>query len=149
MGARREGRIAAMQVLYQLDTARDFEEVELALERYFMHLPTSEEIAEPEPLDEAVRDFASELCCGVVEHLEAIDRALEQASTNWRVTRMSRVDRNVLRLATYELTHCPEVPARVVINEALELGKRFGSTDSRPFINGVLDKLRRSVEAAR
>lgn len=148
MGARREGRVAAMQVLYQLDTARDFDEVELALERYFMYQPTDETVDEPEPLAEDVRDFASELCCGVVEHLTAIDEALERASTNWRVARMSRVDRNVLRLATYELLFCPEVPARVVINEALELGKSYGSTDSRPFINGVLDKLRRTHETS-
>ncbi|PID39771.1 MAG: transcription antitermination factor NusB [Deltaproteobacteria bacterium] len=145
MGARREGRVAAMHVLYQLDTARDFNEVELALARYFMHQPTDEEVIEPAPLPEDVRDFASELCCGVVEHRETIDEALERASTNWRVERMSRVDRNVLRVAAYELMFCPEVPGRVAINEALELGKSYGTTDSRPFINGVLDKLRRSL----
>ena len=138
MGTRHEGRVAAMQVLYQLDTAKDFDEVEMALERYFEHVGGEH--------PEEVRDFASELCCGVVEFLEEIDEALERSSTNWRVERMSRVDRNVLRLAAYELMKCPEVPARVAINEAVELGKHFGSSDSRPFINGVLDRLRRSVD---
>ncbi len=138
MGARHEGRVAAMQVLYQLDTTGDFEDVEGVVARFFSNFE--------EEQGQTVRDFASELCAGVVEYLEPIDDALDAASTRWRLSRMSRVDRSVLRLAAYEVLYCPEVPNRVVINEALEVGKRFGSEDSRAFINGVLEGLRARAE---
>ena len=140
MGARHAGRTAAMQVLYELDTSGDFEDVEGMLERHFASF-------EPQA-DAEARDFASELCQGVVEHLEELDELLENASTNWRVARMSRVDRNVLRVATFELYFCPEVPDGVAINEGVELAKHFGSSESRQFVNGVLDRLRRTREGA-
>lgn len=138
MGARHAGRTAAMQVLYELDTGGDFDDVEGMLERHFASF-------EPQA-DVELRDFATELCLGVVEHIQDIDALLEDASTNWRVARMSRVDRNVLRVATFELYFCPEVPDRVAINEGVELAKNFGSSESRQFVNGVLDRLRRSRE---
>lgn len=138
MGLRSEGRSAALQVLYGLDTQESFEEVEGGLQR-----------ARDNLLDEIppeAHDFASELCQGVVEHRETIDEAIEGASEKWRVRRMSRVDRNILRIATFELLLCPETPAKVAINEALELAKQFGATESRQFINGVLDRISRRGE---
>jgi N utilization substance protein B len=90
------------------------------------------------------RRFAEELVRGTLEHLSDIDEAIRASSTNWRLERMGRVDRAVLRLATHELLHRPDTPARVVLNEAVELAKRFGAEDSGAFVNGVLDHLARA-----
>lgn len=85
--------------------------------------------------------FAERLVCGVAENLESIDHNLSSYSTNWALDRMSRVDLAILRLAAYELTYCPDVPHNVVMNEAIEIGKRFGTEETPAFINGVLDHL--------
>ena len=78
-----------------------------------------------------------------------MDASIERYSHRWRVDRMSRIDRNILRLAAYELTHCPDLPPRVVLNEAIELAKRFGSEESSAFINGILDRVAAEVARAR
>ena len=96
-----------------------------------------------EPLQPEVRQFAERLVNGVAEHLEEIDRRVGSYSTNWALDRMARVDLAILRLASYELLYCPDVPHNVVINEAIELGKRFGTEETPPFLNGVLDHLSR------
>ena len=88
-----------------------------------------------------VRHFAELLVCGVAEKLEEIDQELSSYSTNWALDRMARVDLAILRLATYELLYAPDVPHNVVLNEAIELGKRFGTEESPSFINGVLDHI--------
>jgi N utilization substance protein B len=96
---------------------------------------------EPLPLRPEVRHFAERLVCGVSENLERIDRELNAFTTNWALDRMARVDLAILRLAAFELLYCPDVPHNVVINEAIELGKRFGTEETPSFINGVLDHL--------
>ena len=88
-----------------------------------------------------VRHFAERLVCGVAENLEKIDREINSYSTNWALDRMARVDLAILRLAAYELIYCPDVPHNVVINEAIEIGKRFGTEETSAFINGILDHL--------
>lgn len=88
-----------------------------------------------------VRHFAEMLVSGVAENLESIDRDLNSYSTNWALDRMARVDLSILRLAAFELIYCLDVPHNVVINEAIELSKRFGTEESPAFINGVLDHL--------
>lgn len=95
-----------------------------------------------------VRSFAEQLICGVAEHLEEIDRAVEAHATNWALDRMPRVDLALLRLAVFELRFCPDVPDSVVINEAIELGKRFGTVETPAFLNGVLDKIAKQRPAA-
>ncbi len=92
-----------------------------------------------------VRHFAESLVFGVSEKLEQIDKFLGDYSTNWALDRMARVDLALLRLAAYELVYCADVPANVVINEAIEVGKRFGTTETAAFINGILDPLARAV----
>jgi N utilization substance protein B len=92
--------------------------------------------------------FCMLLFDGVQQHREAIDQRLGQAAENWRVARMAAVDRNVLRLGAFELMHMPETPTAVVINEAIELARRFGSADSPAFVNGVLDRLSRDRSGA-
>jgi N utilization substance protein B len=93
------------------------------------------------PIKPEIRHFAEQLVCGVAEHLERIDKELNAYSTNWALDRMARVDLALLRLAAYELMYCHDVPHNVVINEAIEIGKRFGTEETPAFINGILDHL--------
>lgn len=99
--------------------------------------------------DEASRAFCLNLLDGVLEHRMDIDRRISQAADNWRVERMATVDRNVLRLAAYELLYTRDIPAGTVFDEAIELARRFGGPDSPGFVNGVLDQVRKNVEALR
>jgi N utilization substance protein B len=93
------------------------------------------------PGDAEGRPFADALVRGVVGSLSEIDELIATASANWRMERMTCVDRNVLRVGAYELARCPEIPRPVAIDEAVELAKRFGSEDSSGFVNGVLDRI--------
>ena len=81
------------------------------------------------------------LVLGVLEHCQEIDRLIEKYSENWRLVRMNIVDRTILRMAIFELLYCEEIPPKVTLNEAIELGKRYGSEDSGSFINGILDRI--------
>ncbi len=128
-GKRTKARERALQALYQIDVAAS--DIDEALARFWRSF---------EPAERAVQELAEALVRGVAEHRRAVDDAIEEASSNWRLDRMARVDRNVLRLAVYELLRT-EVPVKVVINEAIELGKKFGSESSGAFVNGVLDKV--------
>ena len=85
--------------------------------------------------------FATRLASGVEVRLSDVDALIEGASLNWRLVRMPVVDRNILRLAAYELLDCSDIPPSVSINEAVELAKRFGNKDSRSFVNGILDRI--------
>ena len=129
MGARRKGREAALQMLYQMDASGQpgAEVVRL----FWLHLGHGQEGEE----------FANELLLGCEREAERVDAAIRAVSENWRMERMARVDRNILRLGCYELLFIPEVPRRVTLNEAIELAKRFGSEGSASFVNGVLDRL--------
>ncbi len=93
------------------------------------------------PGDAEGRAFADALVRGVINALAELDQLIASASANWRVERMTRVDRNVLRVGAYELAHCPDVPRPVAIDEAVELAKRFGTEESGSFVNGVLDRI--------
>jgi N utilization substance protein B len=126
---RTRARERALQALYQIDVAA--EGIEDALAAFWKSF---------EPVEREVRELAETLVRGVAEHRRSIDEAIEEASSNWRLDRMARVDRNVLRLAVYELLRT-DVPVKVVINEAIELGKKFGSESSGAFVNGVLDRV--------
>jgi N utilization substance protein B len=87
------------------------------------------------------RSYAEQIVCGVESSLREIDKKIEEASQNWRLMRMSRVDRNLLRLGTWELMFKSDVPRAVIIDEAVELAKSFGSEESSGFVNGVLDRI--------
>ncbi len=126
---RTRARERALQALYQIDVAA--EGIDEALAAFWKSF---------EPVEREVRELAEALVRGVAGSRRAIDDAIEEASSNWRLDRMARVDRNVLRLAVYELLRT-DVPVKVVINEAIELGKKFGSESSGAFVNGVLDKV--------
>jgi N utilization substance protein B len=97
------------------------------------------------PGDPEGRSYADEAVCGVADELAMVDEAIKKASTNWRIERMARVDRNVLRLGAWELLHQNDVPRAVILDEAVELAKRFGSEESGAFVNGVLDRIATDV----
>jgi N utilization substance protein B len=89
------------------------------------------------------RHFAKELISGYLAEADTIDARVDRAAENWDIRRMATVDRNILRISTYELLGCRDTPVKVVINEAIEIGKKFGSSKSASFINGILDRIRR------
>ncbi|WP_052446035.1 transcription antitermination factor NusB [Geoalkalibacter ferrihydriticus] len=146
-GARRQARELALKVIYSL---RDQEpDIRLVLDRFWGNFRFSEDVL-GDPLEDVsqkmspdVLSFAETLVRGVHANLEAIDRVLKEYSTNWTLGRMARVDLAILRLAAYELLYCPSVPNSVIINEAIEIGKRFGSQETPSFVNGILDQISR------
>lgn len=91
---------------------------------------------------EKVRPFGLELARGVAEHKAGIDARLAEVSSNWKLARMDYVDRNIIRIAAYEMLFCDDIPPRVAINEAIDIGKKYGTEKSGPFINGILDTIR-------
>ena len=137
MGRRREARVLAVQCLYMLDlNARD----PGASRPLFW---------EGRNVHPDIRAFADELVDGVVSGREEIDALIRRVAQNWEIGRMATIDRNVLRIATYELLHCRDIPPKVAINEAIELGKRYSTQNSGAFINGILDKIKaQHVDAA-
>ncbi len=151
-GSRRTGREYALKVIYSMQDQEG--SVTEVLDDFWKNFRFREDLlGEPldevdEPLPPADQRFAEELVLGVAEHLEQIDTTIEKFSTNWALDRMARVDLSLLRLATYELLYRPEIPTRVVINEAIEIGKKFGTKDTPPFINGVLDQVSRQYRSA-
>ncbi len=137
MKKRTRSRELALQFLYQLDLCGP--EALTGLKAF----------VESEERDRSTADFARSLVMGVVEDREAIDERIRSVAHNWDIARMAVIDRNVLRLATYELVHCPDIPPKVSINEAIELGKRFSTQNSGGFINGILDKIKERFGAPR
>lgn len=127
MGIRRKAREAAIQLLFMQEFLHDLDEssIDFCLEHFSV-------------IKEA-RGYAKDLCLGVFSQLKKIDSIITCSSRNWSISRMSRVDRCVLRMATYEICFLNEVPLNVVLNEAIEIAKRYSSDESANFINGVLD----------
>jgi N utilization substance protein B len=128
MGFRRQARELAMKMLFQIDVGS------LSPRDVILHF-----LEEVKPSEE-VSKHAKALTQGVVKEIDLLDRLLAQKAKNWKLTRMAAVDRNVLRLAAYELLRCPDVPREVVINEAIEIAKKYSTEESGAFVNGILDK---------
>ena len=133
MALRRKSREYAMQMLYQWEVGR--------------HTPAQvrstfflEKRVDPE-----VEVFARDLFEGSVSHIEELDRLIRERAENWRLERMAAVDRNILRVALYELLHHAETPPAAVINEALEIARRFSGEDSVEFVNGILDGILKTL----
>ncbi len=137
MGARRTARERALQALYQLEMA-DGQPGEA--------LQSAWSAAGSEQPDPEAQQFALSLVEGVRDHLDEIDAMIQTHSHHWRIDRMTRIDRNVLRLGIFELKYLVDIPGKVSINEAVELGKRFGTEDSSAFINGLLDRIASSLQ---
>ena len=135
MGPRRKAREYALQMLFQWDITHDA--IEQIVATFFQNQP--EENA-------AIVDFARSLVTGTIEHVEEIDRLIQRHAEHWRLDRMAIVDRNLLRLATQEFLHDNGTPKTVVINEAIEIARRFSTQESPQFINGILDSIKKELE---
>ena len=129
MSSRRRSRELAMQALFQMDILGDHSNE--AIELFCKHFEVSKK----------AKPFFLQLVTGVSKYLEEIDRLIEASSENWKISRMSGMDRNIMRVAVYEMLFCDDIPPKVSINEAIDIGKRFGTEQSPAFINGVLDSI--------
>lgn len=127
---RHTSRSQVLQVLYQLDSQELT--VQTGLEYFRLNFDTHG----------AETSFVERLIAGVVENVKAVDEIINGAATGWRVDRMARVDRNILRLGVFEILYCDDIPAAVTINEMIELSKSFGEVDTPKFVNAVLDSVR-------
>ena len=135
MGVRRRARECALQMLFSFDLARP--SVEELIENYWGEMAEAAE---------DVRNFANELVAGTINHLDDIDERIRLRTEHWRIPRMAVVDRNLLRMAVYEFVYQPSTPKTVAINEALEIARRFSTTEATQFINGILDAIKRDLE---
>lgn len=134
MGNRRKSRELAMQALFYIDMSQN--DSNDLLERFCVNFNPSKK----------ARPFFLKLVNGVVQEKSEIDSIIEKFSDNWKISRMSCVDRNIMRIAVYELLYCQDIPPKVSINEAIEIGKKFGTEESGAFINGILDSIRMALK---
>ena len=145
MGTRRRAREFALQILYQLDVQEQLSD-EQAIGMFWKNFAATAESDASLAADLGeIQPFAEKLVRGVRSHVDELDAQIQSASKNWRLERMARVDRNLLRLALYELKYVSDVPAKVAINEAIEIAKRFGTNESSAFVNGILDRCREEL----
>lgn len=146
-GARRQSRELALKIIYSFPDQPP--NIERVLSEFWQHFRFRDDIlgetieGNPSPVPEHIKAFAENLSRGVFENLQEIDGILQELSTNWSLERMSRVDLALLRMGAYELTKTKDVPVNVAINEAIEIGKRYGTKDTPSFVNGILDKISR------
>ncbi|MEE8360226.1 MAG: transcription antitermination factor NusB [Candidatus Omnitrophota bacterium] len=130
MRKRTKARECALQILYQLDVTKN--DCGYCLYDYWQVNKDT---------DKAIVEFANSIVKGTIDNLKKIDKVISDYATNWNLKRMAVVDRNILRLATYELLFLNEIPPKVSINEAVDIAKKYGDKDSGKFVNGILDKI--------
>ena len=136
MRKRTRAREYALQILYQVDLT---------------DIPLSDALVDfwiGHKVEEVVREFSERLVRGTRERIKEIDALIDSSTENWRIGRMALVDRNILRLATYELLFQEDIPPKVSINEAIDLAKRYGDEESGKFVNGVLDRISRNISGS-
>jgi N utilization substance protein B len=133
MRKRTKSREFALQVLYRMDVTKDPSDV--SLDNFWLSQP--DEVPEAQ-----VKEFATQLVKGVEQNRKVIDEKVSHYAANWQLERMAVVDRNILRLATFEILMCPQIPPKVSINEAIELAKKFSDVEASKFVNGILDKIK-------
>ncbi|MBI3651519.1 MAG: transcription antitermination factor NusB [Acidobacteria bacterium] len=136
MGARRKARVCALQMLFQFDVTQP--RIDELTQMYWE--------AFGEEFGEVDEEFANRLALGAVSHIDTIDELIKKRAENWRISRMAIVDRNLLRLAVYEFLYEAETPKTVIINEALEIARRFSTFEATQFINGILDAIKRDLD---
>ena len=135
MGNRRKSRVLAMQALFYMDMNSNGSK-EMQLECFCANFSLSKK----------ARPFFLKLVNGVLQTKSELDSIIENFSDHWKIGRMACVDRNIIRIAVYELMYCRDIPSKVSINEAVDIGKRFGTEESGAFINGILDSIRLALE---
>jgi len=129
VGPRRKGRELALQALYQIEMTGDGSVA--AVDFFLNHFEGKSK----------AKEFARRIVSGVVSQRAEIDRLIERCTENWKLVRIAKVDLVIMRMATYELVFCPDIPLAVSLDEAIEIGKRYGDLESAAFINGVLDQI--------
>jgi transcription antitermination factor NusB len=132
MRKRTKARELALQLLYQINITED--SLENSLEIFW----NEHKFSPP------IRDFATMLVTGTIDNLSRIDQIITKYAKNWQIKRMATVDRNILRMATYELIFLKDIPPKVSINEAIDIAKKFSDSQSGMFVNGILDKIKRA-----
>ncbi|MBL7071233.1 MAG: transcription antitermination factor NusB [Candidatus Omnitrophica bacterium] len=130
MRKRTKARECALKVLYQIEMTKD--DYTESLARFWDREPEA---------DGTVKEFTGALVKGINENSSEIDSTISKYTTNWNINRMAVVDRNILRMATYEILFVDDIPPKVSINEAIDIAKKYGDTDSGKFVNGILDKI--------
>ncbi len=145
MGNRRKAREASLQLLYEIDLGN--KDCPGVIQDFY---------AQPDRLlnqwpdsglnSEEIQEFTSQITQGVWTNVHEIDRLIEMHSTHWKISRMALVDRNILRMAVFELLYCADIPASVTINEAIEIAKKYGTEESGAFVNGVLDHIAKELK---
>jgi len=135
MGRRRKARENALQILFQLEFNKP--QIEKVIDQFWKEKKASEEI----------RDYSNWLVKGIVSHQPEIDNLIQSLSDHWRLSRMAHVDRNILRIAVFEFLYEKNIAAAIIINEAIEIAKKYSSDEAAAFINGILDAIRKRLEA--
>ena len=143
-GIRRRGRECAVHLLYQLDASNFVGNVDDTLMAFWAVGGDDED----EAPGAETRAFTEHLVRGVVHRLTEVDQAIQRSTQHWRLERMARVDRNILRLAAWELIYGGDAPPRVVLNEAIDIAKKFGTEESGAFVNGILDRVAQDAPKA-
>jgi N utilization substance protein B len=139
--SRHHAREIALQILYRYDVeASELSGIALAddLKKHFEHFQISD----------GVREFAAELVAGTRKNREELDLEIEKFANNWKIARMALIDRNLLRMALFEMSHFKDIPPSVTIDEAVELAKQFGSAETSSFVNAILDSFRKTRDAS-
>ena len=135
MRKRTFARECALKILYRVEISK--ESVDSSLQDFWSK--------SAESVNKEAHDFADSLVKGTCENLIAIDEVISKYADNWSISRMAVIDRNILRFAAYELLFAPEIPPKVTINEAIDIAKRYGDSESGKFVNGVLDKINKDI----
>jgi len=136
MRKRTLAREYALQLLYRIDITGD--KYEDCLNDFWVSL-------EQEDPDPGIREFTKQLLQGVIKNMEDIDARIAQYATNWQLKRMAVIDRNILRMSSYELLFCKDIPPKVSINEAVELAKKYSGLEAGKFVNAILDKVKQEI----
>ncbi len=132
MRRRTKAREYALKILYQIDITKD--DCRDCLQDFWSNYRT----------EKSIKDFVTSLVEGVIEKLNQIDEIITSCATNWQIKRMAVVDRNILRLSTYELLFLKDIPPKVSINEAVDIAKKYGDVNSGKFVNGIIDKINKT-----
>ena len=132
---RRKARECALKILYMYEMRQ--ENIEAIIDEFWKESPEK---------NEEVKEFATILAKGAVNNIKIIDKKISEVALNWQIERMSTIDRNILRIGSFEIMFLPEIPPAVSINEAIELAKKYGTEDSPKFVNGILHKIKEKTE---
>lgn len=142
MGPRRKSREFALEILYQMDVQGQGLDVLLTvLNDYWSYKPKKYK----DEVFKEVQEFTALLVKGVLQHLAELDQTIAQYLTHWTIDQISPIDKNIMRMALYEMLHMKDVPFEVTINEAIEVAKKYGAQESHHFVNGILDRIYKNV----